>query len=428
MAEILRTKADVYKLSNEDLKKKMSTPEGVAEINRALAATEENPVVTSEEAAAKEAAERSAKEAADKAAADAASAEAARVAAEQEAAKRSAEAASKPWEVEDAAYAALGVHITRDSKGTIQHIVQEYQIKDEATGAPIGRPTRIAATSWPEFIAKKDECHAQATRAFNRLKSQKTSFKQQQPAEPQYAQLTDEEMAQAIKDLKGDDPAKAVIAARKIAGSEVAKDRTAAREAEAKANGQRIGYEFMRRHANDFNPCKANSDLLGKFLDDNGLEFTVDNLELAFIAQEDKLAPVAVPARREEVPPVENPPVVPTVPVPVIPAAVPQAVPAVPQHPAAELAARQAAAAPAPPAVPVPPATTPATENPVTVQPRPGVNGSIEPGSLSATRPGQQPTQELTKADILKMDKEKLKRMVKDPQSRAKLNAILAQK
>lgn len=428
MAEILRTKADVYKLSNEDLKKKMSTPTGVAEINAALQATDESPVVTPAEAAAKEAVDKAAKEAADRVAADAASAEAARVAAETEAAKKAAETTSKPWEAEDAGYAALGVHITRDSKGVIQHIVQEYQIKDEATGAPIGRPTRIAATSWAEFIAKKDECHAQATRAFNRLKSQKTSFKsQQQPAEPQYAQLTDDEMAQAIKDLKGDDAAKAVAAARKIAGSEVAKDRNAARDAEAKANGQRIGYEFMRRHANDFNPCKANSDLLGKFLDDNGLEFTVDNLELAFIAQEDKLAPVAVPARREEVPPVDNPPVVPTVPVPVIPVPVPQAVPAVPQHPAAELAARQAAAS-APPAVPVPPATTPATENPVTVQPRPGVNGSIEPGTLSATRPGQQLSQELTKADILKMDKEKLKRMVKDPQSRARLNAILAQK
>ena len=53
MSEILRTKADVYKLSTPDLTKKMSTPEGLAEINRALAATDENPVVTAEETAAK---------------------------------------------------------------------------------------------------------------------------------------------------------------------------------------------------------------------------------------------------------------------------------------------------------------------------------------------------------------------------------------
>src|SRR5579863_9709897 len=101
MSEILRTKSDVYKLSSEDLKKKMSTAEGVAEINRALQATEEAPVVTPEEAAAKEAADKAAQEAAQKAVADAASAEATRVAAEQEAAQRSAETAPKPWETED---------------------------------------------------------------------------------------------------------------------------------------------------------------------------------------------------------------------------------------------------------------------------------------------------------------------------------------
>lgn len=427
--EILRHKGDVYKLSSEDLKKKISTPEGAEEVKRALAATEESPVVTPEEAAAKEAADRTAKEVADRAAADAANAEAARVAAESEAAKRSAEVVTKPWEAEDALYGNLGIQITRDAEGKIVKIVQEYQIKDDTTGAPIGRPTHLEAKTWPEFIAKKDECHTQATRAFNRLKSQKTSFKQQQPEQPTYKQLTDEEMTQAIKDLKGDDPAKAVAAARLIAGSEVAKDRESAREAEAKAKGQAIGYEFLKRHAHDFNPCKANSELIGKFLEENNLEFTLDNLELALIAKENELAPVLVPASRVEVPPVANPPAaVPSVPAVVTPT-VPQAVPAVPQHPAAELAARQAAAAAAPPAASVPPVTQPVAENtPSAPTARPGVNGSIEPGSLSAQRPTVSGKPTLTKADILKMDKEQLKRMVKDPIKRQELNAILAQK
>jgi hypothetical protein len=410
MSEILRTKADVYKLGNEELKKKMSTPDGLAEINRALQATEETPVVTPEEVAAKEAADKAAQDAA-KAAADAQAAEeAARVV---EATARATEVVVKPWEAEDASYAVYGIHVTRDVEGKILRIVQEYQIKDETTGVPIGRPTHIEARTWAEFIAKKDECHVQATRAFNRLKTQKVSFKQQQPAEPEYKPLTDEDMAALVKDLKGDDPAKAVAAARKIAGSEVAKDRQAAHEAEVKARGKQIGYEFMQRHVKDFNPCKANSDLIGKYLEENQLEFTLDNLEIAFIALEHELAPVAVPASRVEVPPVDNPPV-----------PVPQALPAV-QHPSAELAARQAAAA-APPAAPVPPVTLPADNTPPAT-PRPGINGGLEPGSLSAQRPTVSGEPKYTREGILKMDKEKLKRLVKDPKSRAEINAVLAQ-
>jgi hypothetical protein len=410
MSEMLRTKADVYKLGTEELKKKMSTPEGIVEINRALQATEETPVVTPEEAAAKEAADKTAQEAAAKAAAEAQAAEeAARVV---EAAARAIEVVAKPWEAEDASYAVYGIHVTRDAEGKILRIVQEYQVKDE-TGNPIGRPTHLEAKTWPEFIAKKDECHVQATRAFNRLKTQKVTFRQQQPTEPEYKPVTDEDMAALLKDLKGDDSAKAVAAARKIAGSEVAKDREAAREAEAKAKGKQIGFEFMQRHVKDFNPCKANSDLIGKYLEENQLEFTLDNLEIAFIALEHELAPVVVPASRVEVPPVDNPP-----------ATVPQALPAV-QHPAAELAARQAAAA-APPAAPVPPATLPADNTPPAT-PRPGINGGLEPGSLSAQRPTVSGEPKYTREGILKMDKEKLKRLVKDPKSRAEINAVLAQ-
>jgi len=412
MSEILRTKADVYKLGTEELKKKMSTPEGIVEINRALQATEEAPVITPEEAAAKEAADQATKEAA-AAEQDAADAAAAKAVSEAATAAASAnQVLVKPWEAEDASYAVYGIHVTRDAEGKILRIVQEYQVKDES-GNPIGRPTHLEAKTWPEFIAKKDECHVQATRAFNRLKTQKVTFKQQQPVEPEYKPLTDEDMAALLKDLKGDDSAKAVAAARKIAGSEVAKDREAAREAEAKAKGKQIGFEFMQRHVKDFNPCKANSDLIGKYLEENQLEFTLDNLEIAFIALEHELAPVVVPASRVEVPPVANPPVT-----------VPQALPAV-QHPAAELAARQAAAA-APPAAPVPPATLPADNTPPAT-PRPGINGGLEPGSLSAQRPTVSGEPKYTREGILKMDKEKLKRLVKDPKSRAEINAVLAQ-
>lgn len=411
------TRADLYGLPQLEfirrIKEAKDDPEKQAELDRIIGITPEVMEKQLEEKAAKEAADQAAKEAADKVVADAASAEVARVSAEIEVARKATEVTTKPWETEDASYATYGIHVTRDTEGKIQRIVQEYQVKDES-GNPIGRATHLEAKSWPEFIAKKDECHVQATRAFNRLKSQKVSFKQQQPAEPEYKPVTDEDMAALLKDLKGDDATKAVAAARKIAGSEVAKDRQAAREAEIKAQGQAIGYEFMKRHVHDFNPCKANSDLIGQWLEENNLEFTLDNLELALIAKENELAPVSVPASRVEVPPVVNPP-----------ATVPQALPAV-QHPSAELAARQAAAA-APPAAPVPPAPQPVAENMLPVQSRPGINGGLEPGSLSAQRPTVTNQPKYTKEAILKMDKEQLKRLVKDPKSRAEINAVLAQ-
>jgi hypothetical protein len=91
------------------------------------------------------------------------------------------------------------------------------------------------------------------------------------------------------------------------------------------------------------------------------------------------------------------------------------------------LAERQAAAAAAPPAAPVPPVTQPVAENTPPVQSRPGINGGLEPGSLSAQRPTVTNQPKYTREAILKMDKEQLKRLVKDPKSRAEINAVLAQ-
>src|SRR6266700_2900520 len=370
----LRTKADVYKLPNEDLTRLMKTEEGLAAINAALNATPDNPVVTPEEIAAKE---QVAKEAAEKAAVDAVSAETARVVAEQEAVKKAAETVPKSWETEDAKYKEtferLGVIVTRDDQGNITKVVQNFQVKDEAE-IPISKP------------------------------------------------LTDEEMAQAIKDLKSSDEAKAIAAARKISGSEVAKAELKAHEAEVQAQGKATAYDFMKHHIHDFNPCQANSDIIGKYLEDNQLEYTVDNLELAFLAKENELAPVIPKEPVRPTPPVVNPLPASEVSAPKMRKVVITKGEAYPTPEPGEtllIIEKEPEVVPAPPAVPV---------NPELPASRPGVNGGIAPGSLSGTKPVIS-TGKLTKAAILEMAKKepaKFKRMIADPKSRTEMNAILA--
>jgi|SRR5579864_1702711 len=403
----LKTRADLYKLPNKDLARLMKSPEGITKLDALAKVT---PEMVAEQKAAEE---QAAKEAADKAAADAASAEAARVAAEQEVAKRSAEPTPKSWEAEEAKYKEtferLGISVTRDDQGNITKVVQNFQVKDE-TGKPVGRPTHFETSDMVELLLKNNESYTQAVRAFDRLKSQKVSFKnQQQPETPINKALTDEEMAQAIKDLKSSDEAKAIAAARKISGSEVAKAEQKAREAELFAKGKATALEFMKRHIQDYNPCQANSDVIGKYLEDNQLEYTVDNLELAFLAKENELAPVIPKEPVRPTPPVANPPV--------------------PASPVAQVATPVVPAVVTPPVVTAPPASATVPANPELPAARPGVNGTVAPGSLSGTRPAVASTGKLTKADILtlaKTDTAKFKRMVADPKSRAEMNAILA--
>src|SRR6266699_2217457 len=154
----LRTKADVYKLPNEDLTRLMKTEEGLAAINAALNATPDNPVVTPEEITAKE---QVAKEAAEKA----------------------AETVPKPWETEDAKYKEiferLGVIVTRDDQGNITKVVQNFQVKDEA-GKPVGRPTRFETSDLGGLLLKNNESYTQAVRAFDRLKTQRFHLRTRQ--------------------------------------------------------------------------------------------------------------------------------------------------------------------------------------------------------------------------------------------------------
>lgn len=273
-------------------------------------------------------------------------------------------------------------------------IVVEYQVRDEK-GNPIGRMTHLEANSQEELIEKMKEAHTQATRAFHRLKQQKVqtfrdvNTQPEAPAQP--AQLSDGEIIAALKDLKSDDPQVQLAAHRRLNAADIAKAKA---EADAKASEavelsrqKAVSFEFLSNHRHDFNNCQANVDLIKEYFTEHELPWTVDNLELAFLALEDRLAPVAAPAVETR----------PANPAPTI------------QQAATPTAAPVVQSVPTVPVTHVPPA------NPAPVQPRPGVNGGgVIPGQNSAPRPATKP-QGLTIEEILSWDGPTMRAKMRSP-------------
>jgi hypothetical protein len=319
---------------------------------------------------------------------------------------------AKSYEEEDAEWKGAGVTITRDASGKATRYVEEYQVRDE-DGTPIGRPTHLEARTLPELAIKKRDAHENATRAFHRLKKQKLTFKEK-------TLLTPEEIAEAARiALESKDTAKVTDVIHEVIETSYKEREDKLRAKIQQENGRAISNEFMRRHLHDYVPCTANSVAIDEYFRDHNLEFTLDNLEAAFQdlkEQGNKLAKVEPSA---------------TVPAvvaanPVAPAAV-----ATPVTPAIPVVAETAATVPAletqapPQAVvtPVVEATAPTSAAAHNAQPaarRPGVGGSIAPGSLSAQRPGL-PDPALARKEFLKtvrdMDPKVMKAKLKnDPQ------------
>jgi len=271
--------------------------------------------------------------------------------------------------------------------------VADYQIRDEE-GNPIGRPTHLEAPSEEELRAKLIEAHTQATRWGHRLKKQKTTFKKDEPQAVVPAKLSDEDLAQAIADVRSDDPKKAAEAQGKITQEERRKLAIAQEEARQQA----VSLAFLRKHLTDFNNCDANVKMMGEYMQENQLAWTLDNLELALIAKESELAPVVQQAA----------PVVPVNPAP--------AVTPVVTTPAAPVVVQPVVPAPVQPAPVV---------NPVVPAPRPGVNGGIVPGENTGVRPAAKPTG-LTAEEIRSWDGPTMRKNMANPAMRAQIEAFVA--
>ena len=307
------------------------------------------------------------------------------------------------YEAEDIEAREAGIGVTRDAQGRVVKLVQNYQVTDEATGVPIGRPTHLEAKSWPEMVSKQKMAHLNAVRFADRTKRNQnksreliaqTEVAQQSAAK---AQQEADEATQAI--TKEKDPVKIVEAVKKTSRAE--REQQIADQA-AVEHGKVIGRIWMADHTDDFLPCDANSNAIGNWLKENNLVLSYENLDKALEATRQRLAPVVPatqPAIETPAPLAPNPPA----PAPAAPAAVPPSIPA-PVAPAA-VPVPPAAAPPVPPASAPAPVPTPVVA-PIPVAParRPGVNGSLVPGASSAARPTAVALpQETVRAELLKV-------------------------
>jgi hypothetical protein len=272
-------------------------------------------------------------------------------------------------------------------------IVYDYQVTDEQ-GNPIGRPTHIEAWSPEELAEKLKKAHIEATRYAHRLKTRRDQavYKSAEPA-----RMTDAQIAAVAVELESEDKAVQEAARKRIEDDAklVAKKQSVDQDALDRENVRQsaVSLEFMRNHVRDYNPCKANGQIIGDYIRNNNLEWTVENLELAFLETESQLVPVAEPAITKPAPAANPAEQAPTV------------------APAAIVAAQPAAQP-----------TIPAGVAP------PRASGGIEPGVTTTGRQPVAQTPRLTKADVRKWTPAEMRKQLKDPKVLAEFNLLFPQK
>jgi hypothetical protein len=409
----LKTFADIKAVPRGEFRAMLKHPEGAAHIDKLIAerkaALDEAAIA---EAAAKEVVAEETTETAETEVVVDVEKTPEELAAEASEAARVIEEARVAEETEKARILAeANVKAAQDAEKVSKRYVYEFQATDEE-GHPIGSKTHLEASSQEELDKKKEVAYLNAVRAIDRLKKQKPTFKKDEVIRV----TTQEELDEAAVDIASDDPAKRAAAVRKLASNDLEQERQKVRLAEINANQKEQSYIFMNNHMSDYNRCQANGEALAAFIRDNNLDWTAENLEIAFGNLEAQLAPVprsAAPAS-SVASEVINPTPAATVTAPVVPVA-PAAVVA-PAIPAATV-----------PAANVVPAATPNSAA-VPVR-RAGVNSGLIPGqTLSGVKPLVK-VAELTKKDIKDMSAEEMKRRHKiDPKFYDKVNALFAKK
>ena len=165
-----------------------------------------------------------------------------------------------------------------------EELVLEYQPTDES-GQPIGNKTAIKGATWEEIAQKSVEVNTQIVRAYHRLKGAKPT------AKPEEVKFTPEQEAK-LNELGIGNRIQEIDLYRE----------------QQRRNSAAI--RFLRSHANDYYVCDANNAALDGYLEQNGLDYTPENYEIAFATMSDSLAqsPAATPpAEANPVPPASRP-------------------------------------------------------------------------------------------------------------------------
>jgi hypothetical protein len=193
-----------------------------------------------------------------------------------------------------------------------------FPLTDEA-GQPIldrnGKPrvTNIIGDSPEEVVSKLAQANLEVTRALDRSNKFAETLKNKKPtparppADLKPKSLTADESMQVGLDLQ--DPRKAAAAIEKVVESRVApvagEVTRQAQSLDIKARNE-IALQFIGLHRGDYWPADANNALLNGYLAANNLEFSLNNLEIAFAALADKLASRPAPPRNDPPAPPDN--------------------------------------------------------------------------------------------------------------------------
>jgi len=156
--------------------------------------------------------------------------------------------------------------------------IVDYQATAE-DGTAIGKPTHLEADTYEEIIEKMKQAHIAATRALARQNEAFNKYKQLKVTPKPAADATPATTEQRVDKLE--------------------------KESDF-VRGQRTALEFMRGHVADFYPCEANAATLKEWIHENDLEWTADNLEIAFEACRSLLAPIPPKNSNFETPVVET--------------------------------------------------------------------------------------------------------------------------
>lgn len=334
---------------------------------------------------------------------------------------------------EDTEARKIGATLVRNTNGEIEKIVVDYQVRNDE-GRPVGRATHFEAHTWVDILGKVINAHANAVTYGERIKTNR--FKQSQAAFESTERSTAATAARAESErlaaeaVNEKDPVKMQEAVKKAA--------TAEREAQsadqaAKAHGKIIAETWMSDHTNDFLVCQASINLIGGYLKENKLDMSYENLDKAFQAVKHQLPPVPTEGQQESATAVPTSAATSTNPPPAAATESASAKASITQADLDEAVkkALQSHLNAAPPAVSATAQeTTPATANQPSVARRPGVNGSLQPGSLSAARPSASSTQQTpaeTRSTLLraiaKMGQAEFRRKLKDAKYVAQLEA-----
>lgn len=188
-----------------------------------------------------------------------------------------------------------------------EELVLEYQPTD-GNNVPIGNKTIIKGATWEEIARKQITVNEMAVRAYRRERDAREALSKQIVRDTPAPTMTAEEEIQLTAQLN--DPSKARQALRRLSGmDEIEKELKVSREQRAAQQRAQIAYEWMGARPEFYN-CDANGAILREYIETNNLDWSFENLDIAYAATQDRLAvrPTSTPpAEANPVPPASRP-------------------------------------------------------------------------------------------------------------------------